>query len=161
MKVNKDLTATASANLILDELYTNTGSSSFNLEHDFFYGGAELEIWTMANQAGILLTEDTDYTLSDIDDTLTNQASRNVYKAVTIDNVTYQSDDIYFSYQACADFVDADDRYMVTREDGQYWDLNSSGGFDLVVSDDITFKDQYLASAIPLSESGTTGLEGF
>lgn len=135
MKVNLDLTAAAAENLISDELKNNVGAAAFNMEHDFFYGGTEMEIWTAAGGTGTQLTEGVDYTLGDIDANFTTRAGRNVYTTVTIDNVTYQTGDLYFTYQATADYVDADDRYMVVRATGQYWELTSGGAFEVYTTD--------------------------
>lgn len=135
MKVNLDLTATAAENLISDELHNNVGAAAFNLDHDFFYGGTELEIWTGTGKSGTQLIENTDYTLAGIDSNLTARAGRNVYTTVTIDNVTYQTGNLYFTYQATADYVDADDRYKVVRASGQSWELTSSGAFEIYTTD--------------------------
>lgn len=135
MKVNLDLTATAGTNLIDDEIQSNVGASAFNLEHDFFYGSTELEIWTAAGQTGTQLVEDTDYTLGGINENLTSRAGRNVYSTVTVTNATYQTGDLYFAYQAAADYVDATDRYRVERASGQYYDLTSTGTFEVATSD--------------------------
>lgn len=135
MKVNLDLTAAASANLIIDELHTDVGSSAFDLDHDFFYGGVDLDIWTAAGQTGTQLVEDTDYTLGDVNANLTSRAGRNVYTTVTVTNATYQTGDLYFTYQATADYVDATDRYRVERADGQYYDLTSTGTFEIATTD--------------------------
>jgi len=134
MKVNLDLTAAAAENLISDELKNNVGAAAFNLDHDFFYGDTELEIWTGAGKTGTQLEEDTDYTLAGIDANLTARAGRNVYTTVTIDNVTYQTGDLYFTYQAAADYVDADDRYKVVRA-SSYWELTSGGVFKVYTTD--------------------------
>lgn len=135
MKINLDLTAAASTNLITDEVQTDVGASAFNLNHDFFYGGTELDIWTGSGSTGTQLVEDTDYTLGGINDNLTSRAGRNVYTTVTVTNATYQTGDLYFTYQATADYVDARDRYRVEREDGQYYDLTSTGTFEVATTD--------------------------
>ncbi len=214
MKVNLDLTSVAAENYIEDDYYLNVGSPTFILRHDYFYGEEKLEIWTAAGQTGTQLSG-TDYSLGGIDEDLTERAERNIYTNIQITNPTYQSGDLYFTYQACGDLVDADDRYQVYRTDEQYWKLNFAGGFELYSSDtsansilidssggfnlsadnsividttsdininsdngfslqddsgagivassagDLTLDDQYLTSAISLSESGTTGLSGF
>ena len=135
MKVNIDLTAAAAENLITDELKNNVGAAAFNMDHDFFYGSTEMEIWTGAGKTGTQLTEGVDYTLAGIDSNFTARAGRNVYTTVTIDNVTYQTGDLYFTYQATADYVDADDRYKVVRATGQYWELTAGGAFEIYTTD--------------------------
>ena len=118
MRVNIDLTKTNPNNIISDEQYTDVGSSAFNLVHDFFYGSTDLELWTAAGKTGTQLTETTDYTLAGINSDLTTRAGVNIYSTVQVTNVTYQTGDLYISYHACADFVDALDRYTVVRNDG-------------------------------------------
>jgi len=135
MKVNLDLTAVAAENLISDELKNNVGAAAFNMVHDFFYGATEMEIWTAAGQTGTQLTEGVDYTLGGIDSNFSSRAGRSVYTTVVIDNVTYQTGDLYFTYQATADYVDADDRYSVVRAAGQSWELTAGGAFELYTTD--------------------------
>jgi len=131
MRVNIDLTKTNSNNDISDELYNNVGASAFNLVHDFFYGSTDLEIWTGAGQTGTQLVETTDYDLGGIDTDLTTRAGVNIYSTVTVTNVTYQTGDLYITYHACADFIDALDRYKVVRSDGNSWELTSGNAFEV------------------------------
>ena len=141
MRVNLDLLKTNPNNDIADELHSNVGASAFNLYHDFFYGGLDLEIWTAPGQTGTQLTDGVDYNLSDTNDDLSDRAGVTIYGSVTIDNVTYQTGDLYFTYHACADYVDAAD--IVDLE-------NLSG--------DITFRDQYQTSTVSFSETNADGL---
>ncbi len=108
-KVNLDLQNTNSSNDITDELKNNVGSSAFGLVHDRFFGGAELTIYTGAGETGTLLVQDTDYTLGGLDSDLTAEAIAQVWSTIVIDNVTYQTGNLYFNYHAVADEIDADD----------------------------------------------------
>lgn len=110
MKVNLDLAGTNSDNDIVDELKSNVGSDAFDLTHDRFFGTvALLRIWTGAGETGTQLILDTDYTMQGLDSDLTAEAIVQVWSQVKIENVTYQTGNLYFNYHAAADEVDAED----------------------------------------------------
>lgn len=108
-KVNLDLAGINSANDIVDELKNNVGSSAFSLDHDRFFGGAILLIYTGAGETGVKLVQDTDYSLSGLDSDLTAEAIAQVWSLITVENVTYQTGNLYFTYHAVADEIDAED----------------------------------------------------
>jgi hypothetical protein len=95
--------------LIEDELHTDVGAESFNLNHDTFYAGTDLEIWTGEGQTGTQLVQDTDYTVGDEDTRLSTKTTKNVFTSITIINAAYQSGDLYFTYRVVGDYVDAAD----------------------------------------------------
>lgn len=104
-RIEKDITGIA----FLDELHTNVGASAYSINHDYFWGGADLEIWTGAGKSGTRLTEGAgnDYTLGGDTTTrataLTTESGKTVYKTVTIVNVTYQTGNLYFNGEYIAD----------------------------------------------------------
>lgn len=92
-----------------DELHSNVGSGVNELDHDFFKGGLTFVINTAAGGAGTQLTEGVDYTLSNINATLTAEAGVNVYRNYTIINATYQTGSLYFSGEYIGDYAEWDD----------------------------------------------------
>lgn len=90
------------------ENYNNVGASAFILGEisRAFRGSTELEIWDSAS-GGTRLVEDTDYTLGGINAFYTSAASLNIYTTVTIDNVTYQTGDIFITYKTIGSFTSA------------------------------------------------------
>ena len=110
-KFNLDLNNTEADNVITDELVTDAGTSKFNLYHDKFYGSTNIRIWTAAGETGTQLTENVDYTIESLDSELSDRAVALVYSSIQIINATYQSGNLYFNYNVCADLVDANDRY--------------------------------------------------
>lgn len=113
--VNLDLTLSESDNNITDEFKTSLGTSEFNLEHDMFFVGTAIEIWTGVGKTGTQLTLTTDYTLHGENESLTRRANRSVYQRIKIVNAIYQACDLYFNYWATADYVDADDTNTLTK----------------------------------------------
>ena len=107
--VNLDLTLSNPDNEFDDELYTDVGTGEFSLEHDMFFVGAALEIWTGAGGTGSQLSLTTDYTLHGLNESLTRRANRDVYQRLKIVNATYQTGDLYVSYWACADYITSED----------------------------------------------------
>ena len=105
VRIEIDLTGFAFS----DELLSNVGSSAFTLLHDWFWGAANLEIWTAAGQTGTKLTEGAgdDYVLSVIDTELTELSAKTVYGKIQIVNATYETGDLYFNGSYIADSVKA------------------------------------------------------
>jgi len=104
-KLNKNLTG----HDISDEVHSDVGSSAFELDHDTFFAGSDLEIWTGAGGTGTQLVEDTDYSVSGQDSDLSTEAGKDVYTLITVINGTYQSGDLYFTYKTLGDYVEAAD----------------------------------------------------
>ncbi len=92
-----------------DELHTDVGVSAFELDHDWFWGGADLAIRTASGGGGTLLEEGTHYLLSVEDADLTARSGKTVYGKVQIIDATYQSGDLYFSGKYIADSIEASD----------------------------------------------------
>lgn len=113
--VDLDLSLSNPDNEIDDELHSNVGTSEFNLDHDMFFVGAALEIWTAAGQTGTQLALTTDYTLHGKHESLSKRANRDVYQRIKIVNALYQSVDLYFTYWACADYISIGD--LVTADE--------------------------------------------
>lgn len=112
MKINLDLAGTNSDNGIADELKTDVGSSAFDLDHDRFFGTAALlRIWTGVGETGTQLTLNTDYTMQGLDSDLTAEAIAQVWSQIKIENVAYQTGDLYFNYHAVADEINALDHF--------------------------------------------------
>lgn len=117
-KFNMDINITGET--ITDELHSDVGSAVFSLfdlnedsGNDVF---RSMVIRTAAGGGGTLLEEGVDYVLSgDDNDPVVALAVRvsaqvgtvTLYTHVQITNVTYQSGDLYFSYIAHGDFVNA------------------------------------------------------
>ncbi len=128
MKINLDLAGTNSDNDIADELLANVGSSAFSLAHDRFFGTAALlRIWTGAGETGTQLVLDTDYTVQGLDSNLTAKAIAQVWSQIQVDNVTYQTGNLYFNYHAVADEIDALDRYTIAPPDDTDFTVVTSG----------------------------------
>ncbi len=104
-RIEIDLTGAAFS----DELHSNVGASAFTLDHDWFWGGANLEIWTAAGQTGTKLTEGAgdDYILSVEDTYLTEQSGKTVYGKIQVVNAAYQAVDLYYNGEYIADSVKA------------------------------------------------------
>ena len=94
----------------LDELHTNVGAGAFALDHDWFWGAADLEIWTGPGKTGVKLTEGAgdDYVLSVEDTYLTSESGKTVYGRVQVVNAAYQLGDLYFNGEYIADSVKAE-----------------------------------------------------
>ena len=92
-----------------DELQSNVGASAFTLDHDWFWGGATLEIWTGLGKTGTKLTEGAgdDYVLSVEDTYLTSESGKTVYGKVQVVNAAYQACALYFNGEYIADSVKA------------------------------------------------------
>ncbi len=103
---NINFVSTAS---IADEQYTNVGSSSFQLGEGSrsFKGGADMVIRTASGGGGTLLVENTDYTVDGVDQQLSSNAGYTVYNRITIINPTYQTGDLFFTYEAVHSYTDA------------------------------------------------------
>jgi len=98
-----------------DEKHSDVGAAAFELDHDWFWGGADLVINTAAGGGGTQLTDGVDYQLSvpasesDVEQDLTTRSGKSVYRKVQIINATYQTGDLYFSGEYVADSIDKDD----------------------------------------------------
>lgn len=105
VRIEIDLTGLA----FTDELLSSVGASAFTLLHDWFWGGANLEIWTGAGQTGTKLTEGAgdDYVLSVENEYLTTQSGQTVYGKIQVINAAYQAVDLYFNGEYIADSVQA------------------------------------------------------
>ncbi len=92
-----------------DELHTDLGALAFQLDHDWFWGGADLAIRTASGGGGTLLVEGIDYQLSVEDADLGSRSGKTVYRKVQIITVGYQTGALYFSGKYIADSNEADD----------------------------------------------------
>ena len=92
-----------------DEKHTDVGASAFQLDHDWFWGGADLVIRTASGGGGTLLVEGTDYQLSVQDTDLTTRSGKTVYGKVQIITPGYQTGDLFFSGKYIADSNEAPD----------------------------------------------------
>jgi hypothetical protein len=104
-RLNKDLDGIQ----IIDELHSNIGIGTLQLNHDTFFGGTDLIIRTAPEGNGTLLFIDTDYTLQDQNTRLSSEAGKPVYTSFKITNPNYQTGDLYFTYKTVGDFVEAAD----------------------------------------------------
>lgn len=96
-KIEKNIAGTS----FLDELHTNVGASPFNINHDYFWGSTDFEIWTAAGKTGTQLIDGVDYTLSGSGGTkaavLSTESGKTVYTTVTIITAGYQTGNLYFN----------------------------------------------------------------
>lgn len=112
-RINKNISGESFA----DELHSSVGSSAFTMNHDYFWGGSDLEIWTAASKTGTQLTQGTDYTLGGSTGTtavaLATESGKTCYTEITVINATYQAVDLYFSGSYIGDdnsWFDVEDR---------------------------------------------------
>jgi hypothetical protein len=102
-RIEKDITGDS----FLDELHNSVGPGAFNIDHDYFWGSTDLEIWTAAGKAGTQLTEGVDYSLSGDSGTkatsLTVESGKTVYTTITVINAAYQAVNLYFNGEYIAD----------------------------------------------------------
>lgn len=105
-RYNKNIGSPA---VITDELYTSTGSGENILgDQARAFKGSTLVIRTASGGGGTLLVEDTDYDLVNQDSDLTIDAGFPIYAGYQITNVTYQTGNLYFSYDVIGTYTDAD-----------------------------------------------------
>lgn len=111
--INLNLTGTT----FTDELHSNVGSSAFQIDHDYFWGGVNLAIRTAAGGGGTQLVEGAgnDYLLNEQNTDLTTDSGNDTYKKIQIINATYQTGNLYFSGKYIADDNDADDLNNVSE----------------------------------------------
>lgn len=91
----------SSPTVVTRELYTNVGALDFQLGtyRRAFKGSTDLEIWDSA-VGGAQLTEGIDYVITGQDLFFSNDAGFAIYSTVQVINVTYQTGNIYITYQA-------------------------------------------------------------
>lgn len=131
-RVNIDLLGTNSNNDIADEMHNRAGSSSpWPLVHDYFYASTVV-IRTAPSGGGSLLVLSTDYTIGALNSDLTARAGVNINGSISL--INYLSVDLYYTYHACADIIDAADRFEYARN-GYSWALDDTGSFDIAAED--------------------------
>jgi hypothetical protein len=91
------------------EEYYNVGASKFILGYvkRAFWGGANIEIWDSAI-GGTQLVQGLDFELTDEDIFYSTETGDDVYTAVRILNVLYQTGSIFITYKPLGSYVDAD-----------------------------------------------------
>lgn len=155
MKVNLDLAGINSDNDIADELKTDVGSSAFDLAHDRFFGTAALlRIWTGVGEAGVQLVLNTDYTMQGLDSDLTAEAIAQVWSQVKIENVAYQTGNLYFNYHAVADEVKIE-KMSFTPIGGLAIKVTNETGFDTIAGQ-LVKTDPATDDAVILAAAGDT-----
>ncbi|HEX3047191.1 MAG TPA: hypothetical protein VHY08_20725, partial [Bacillota bacterium] len=142
-KINEILTGT----LISDEKHKDAGTKVFCLNHDTFWGGSDLEIWTGSNKTGTQLIQDTDYILGNEDINLSDSSEKAVYTTVNVINASFQSGTLYFTYYTLGDYTQAKDINDVNHslntgwvDPREIWTYESTGAFK--VDGDITSRNQ-------------------
>ena len=105
IKLDKNLVGTQQT----DELHNSLGAGLYSLDHDTFFGGADMDIYTAPASGGVHLIEDTHYTLHDEDTDLTTETGITVYTTLKIIDPTYQAVDLYFTYKTVGDYNEAGD----------------------------------------------------
>ncbi len=105
IKLDKNLVGTQQT----DEFHNSLGAGFYSLDHDTFFGGADLDIYTAPASGGVHLIEDTHYTLHDEDTDLTTETGITVYTTLKIIDPTYQAVDLYFTYKTVGDYNEAVD----------------------------------------------------
>jgi len=104
-RIDKNLTGV----LVSDEKHTDVGSGVFELDHDTILDNAKLEVWTGSGKTGTQLTQGTDFVLDTKISDLSSEAGTEIYRYIEVTNATYQSGDVYFTYDTAGDFVEAED----------------------------------------------------
>ena len=104
-KLDKNILGTQ----ITDELHNGVGAGFCALDHDTFFGAADMRICTAAGGGGVTLIENVDYTLHDTDAALTVECAKNVYTTYKIINPVYQACDLFFTYKTVGDYREAAD----------------------------------------------------
>jgi hypothetical protein len=95
--------------LINDEHKQDVGVSIFELDHDTILESGNFEIWTGSGKTGTELIKGSDYALDTKIDLLSNEAPFDVYRYIRLINSSYQSGDLYITYDTVGDFVQAND----------------------------------------------------
>ena len=134
MRVNLDLTKSNPNNLISDESLYIFVNVAHTLNHDFFFGGSDLEVWSAVGKTGTKYTENVDYTLGGINVNLSQRTEENVYSTITfsvLDKVTR-----YISYRATADKIKYTDKLKMERSSTQYIDLSLGPATTIVLPAD-------------------------
>lgn len=105
--------------LIADEEHEDVGVNSFALEHDTFFDGADLEIWTGEEKTGTKLVQNTDYTVSEEISRLSTKVGKQVFSKIAIINGVYQQGKLYITYKTIGDFAVAEDYNFIEERVNQ------------------------------------------
>ncbi len=131
--VNKHITPTKNVAEISFQVSSATENGTIDWE-ERNYRGSQLSIFTGTGGTGTQLIKGTDYSLVNLNDSITSDADVNVYSGVNVTNATYHDIDLYIPINSIDLYGDSLDASDINRFQEQFNLLPS--GVDTVIATD-------------------------